>query len=72
MQVDDDDNVDVKIKAWAAECANQCIIIIIIVVAMMQVDWHILLGRTLPGDVEPAQLREQRRPGRGRDQRDLP
>ena len=42
MQVDDNDNDDVKIKSWAAKCVNQCIviiiIIIIIVIPIMQVD----------------------------------
>ena len=37
MQVDDNDNDDVKIKSWAAKCVNQCMIIII-VIPIMQVD----------------------------------
>ena len=43
MQVDDNDNDDVKIKSWAAKCVNQCnvtiiTIIIIIVIPLTQVD----------------------------------
>ena len=41
MQVDYNDNDDVKMKSWAAECANQCnvtMINIIFVIPIMQVD----------------------------------